>query len=249
MARHIAFALLLSLFVCGQNIASADFDFYYLVLEWPGSYCKDSSVGGCCKPTTFDAYPLDADFLVKGLYTYSSSGQPVTKCNTTKFYVNALASLIGELYVHWPSIQCPSDNGVSLWRDAWTNYGVCSGLSEKDYFNNTLLLRKKINMLSVLKWKGIVPSDILVYSPTYVKTAIRLALGADVGIKCSKNKFGAFQIDEIYVCVDKTASKVIKCPVLPKFSCGLAAYFPYYSNSMLKSTSSSFDPLQMVTSQ
>ena len=65
-----------------------------------------------------------------------------------------LASLIGELYVHWPSIQCPSDNGVSLWRDAWTNYGVCSGLSEKDYFNNTLLLRKKINMLSVLKWKG-----------------------------------------------------------------------------------------------
>ncbi|RWR77478.1 extracellular ribonuclease LE-like protein [Cinnamomum micranthum f. kanehirae] len=190
MARHIGLAFLLSLLFCAQNIAYADFDFYYLVLEWPGSYCKDCTVNGCCKPTTFTNYPLEEDFLIKGLYTYSDSGQAVTKCNTTKFYVNALRNLIGDLYVHWPSIKCPSNNGVSQWRDAWTNYGVCSGLSEEDYFDKALKLRKKINMLSVLKWKGIFPSDFLFYSPLYVETAIKFGLGADVGIKCNTNKWG-----------------------------------------------------------
>ncbi|RWR77480.1 extracellular ribonuclease LE-like protein [Cinnamomum micranthum f. kanehirae] len=270
MARHIALAFLLSLLFCAQNIAYADFDcaqniayaddcaqnnayadldfdFYYLVLKWPGSYCKDCTVNGCCMPTTFTNYPLEEDFLIKGLYTYSDSGQAVTKCNTTKFYVNALRNLIGDLYVHWPSIKCPSNNGVSQWRDAWTNYGVCSGLSEEDYFDKALKLRKKINLLSVLKGHGVLPSDFLFYSPLYVETAIKVGLGADVGIKCSTNESGKCQIDEIYVCVDKTASKVINCPVLPKFICGQIAYLPTFSNSMLKDTSSCFDPHQMVT--
>ncbi|KAJ8637705.1 hypothetical protein MRB53_011972 [Persea americana] len=262
MARHIALAFLLSLLFCAQNIAFADFDcahdcaqniayagfdFYYLVLNWPGSYCKDCTVNGCCKPTTFTNHPLEEDFLIKGLYTYSDSGQAVTKCNTTKFYVNGLRNLIGDLYVQWPSIKCPSDNGVSLWRDAWTNYGVCSGLSEEDYLDKALKLRKKINMLSVLKGHGIVPSDFLFYSPLHVETAIKVGLGAFVGIKCSTNESGKYQIDEIYVCVDKTASKVINCPVLPKFICGPIVYLPTFSNSMLKDTCLCFDPLQIVT--
>ncbi|RWR77482.1 ribonuclease 3-like protein [Cinnamomum micranthum f. kanehirae] len=250
MAHHIALAFLVSFLFCAQNIASANFDFYYLVLEWPGSYCKDRSVNGCCKPTTFSNYPLKEDFLIKGLYTYKASGQPVTKCNNTKFYVNALRNSIVDLYVQWPSIKCPSNNGVSQWSDAWTNYGVCSGLNETAYFEKALQLRKKINLLSVLECEDIYPSDDFCYSPYYVRKAIRYGLGADVGIKCSKDKSGAFQIAEIYVCVDKTASKVIDCPVLPNSNCGRDVFFPDFYNSMLKGISaSSFDPLEMVTSQ
>lgn len=154
-------------------------------MQWPGSYCKYRTVDGCCKPTT--SYDLDVDFLVKGLYTYSASGQPVKKRNTTKFFVNAvsslslslqsklkafyfscfqspitdvikhvkqLSSLIGYSYVHWPSIEWPSNNGVFQWRDAWTNYGVRSGLSEKDNFQKAIQLRTKVNILSALKGEG-----------------------------------------------------------------------------------------------
>ncbi|KAJ8637708.1 hypothetical protein MRB53_011975 [Persea americana] len=54
---------------------------------------------------------------------------------------------------------------VSLWRDAWTNHGVCSGLNETAYFDKALQLRKKINLLSVLECEDIYPSDDFCYSP------------------------------------------------------------------------------------
>lgn len=56
------------------------------VVQWPGSYCR-ASADGCCLPTTGEP---ELDFFVKGLYPADSSGTLLTKCNNTKFFVNAV---------------------------------------------------------------------------------------------------------------------------------------------------------------
>ncbi|XP_058075623.1 ribonuclease 3-like [Magnolia sinica] len=234
-----------ALLFCSLALADKDFQYFRFILTWPGSYCREDCRDGCCMPTTGD--PAE-DFFVKGLYPYCEN-KPVKGCNVTKFYVNPLGSMISELYEYWPSIDCPSNNGVKDWNSTWTTYGVCSGLDEKTYFRRALDLRNKINLLSLLKKNGIVPSYRGVYDLRTIQNVIAKGTGATVAIDCNKNKWGRSQISEINVCVDKNATNIIKCPFNVKCWCPPRVRFPPFTLDMLEDSSTELNPIMMAVSE
>ncbi|XP_058074690.1 extracellular ribonuclease LE-like [Magnolia sinica] len=245
MSARIAIPILLSVLLLSGAHVFGSFDYYRFVVEWPGSICKDVNGPGCCRPTTGN--PKE-DFHVKALYTYSGS-QPITKCNTTKFDVNLVSSISEELNEYWPTIKCPSNNGHTTWNDAWRLYGVCTGLGQKDYFKTALKLRSKINLFSLFKRNGIVPSVIDSYDFVLVKNTIRGGIGASAAIECTMNEWGEHQMTDIHICVARDGTTIIQCPTLPKFKCDTLVSYPIFTFDMLKETSMSTNPIKMSVSE
>ncbi|MDK0957656.1 hypothetical protein P5F62_14890, partial [Clostridium perfringens] len=79
--------------------ADSPFDFYYLILMWPGAYCTDSEYG-CCVPKY--GYPSE-DFFVKSFMTFDSSeNTAVVRCNSDNpFDINKLDSIENNLNHYW----------------------------------------------------------------------------------------------------------------------------------------------------
>ncbi|KAF8387831.1 hypothetical protein HHK36_026492 [Tetracentron sinense] len=219
-------------------IASNDLDFYYLVLMWPGAYCTQTTSGSCA-PVTGEP---KLDFFVRGLLPYTDNGTALTQCNKSSFN---LSDLEEDLYSYWSNIRCPSTKSSYLWKSAWTIYGVCSGLTELDYFQKSLDLLQNIDMLSILKKHDISPSDGY-YNLTEIKEGIKTEIGVTAAIRCSKNKSDEFQIYEIYLCVDTDATTIIPCPVLPSFTCSSSVVFSSFTYGMFNNAiSMDANPIRM----
>ncbi|KAK9161547.1 hypothetical protein Syun_007888 [Stephania yunnanensis] len=236
MASHVTAVFLAFFFAFSGSVAAIEnFDFYYFVLMWPGSYCKQSSAG-CCLPKTGKP---EVDFFVKGLF-------PTPLMELLLLIATRISDLESELLKYWPNIKCPSSEGKYLWRNTWNAYGVCSGLSEHDYFNKALELREKIDSLYIFNKNGIVSTDYADYSLADVKKAILGGIGASAAIRCSKNQWDESQVYEIYLCVDKDAKTIIDCPVLPVSNCATRVVFGSFTYDMLKNvTSLTANPIRM----
>eukprot|EP00268_Persea_americana_P054267 TRINITY_DN6199_c0_g1_i1.p1 TRINITY_DN6199_c0_g1~~TRINITY_DN6199_c0_g1_i1.p1 ORF type:complete len:252 (-),score=26.06 TRINITY_DN6199_c0_g1_i1:97-852(-) len=239
-----ALVLVATLFFSCGAIASTDFDFFYYVLSWPGSACR-AREEGCCLPTTGEP---ELDFFVEGLYPANSSGEILTKCNDTKFLVNAVANFIGDMYSYMPNLTCPSNNGVSSWKRLWSLYGVCSGLNETEYFRRSLLLRSTINLLPRLKRLRFGPRDNETYNTEFLQAAINDAVGNTTRVACNTKVGGGRQLSQIWMCVDKDVGELIKCPVYPTFACPDEILFETFTADMMNSTELSFNPIEMPTS-
>ncbi|ERN19768.1 hypothetical protein AMTR_s00064p00080140 [Amborella trichopoda] len=134
----------------------------------------------------------------------------------------------------WPSIKCPSNNGISMWKSLWKNSGVCTNLELIEYFEKGLVLYYELNLLNALKKHGIVPDGRL-YQLADIKQALKEEIGEEVGIRCSTNLEGEFQLYEVYVCIDKSfTTGVIPCLTLPYFTCSDEILFPAFNVQMLK---------------
>ncbi|XP_058111761.1 ribonuclease 3-like [Magnolia sinica] len=239
-------AFIASILFFSAATVTADFDFFYYVLMWPGAYCKKE---GCCLPTTGKP---ELDFLIKGMYQAKNSGALVPKCNIpTKFYINEVGNLISDMYAYWPNITCPSNNGMAGWKSLWEPYGNCSGLTERQYFNRTLQLRSTVNLLSKLRRADILPND-NDYNRDYLHAAINDAVGKKTALKCVETTswwiIKKSQLSEVWFCVDKSGTTIIDCPTYPKSTCGDKVTFSKFSYDMLKDASLFFNPIQMPTS-
>ncbi|XP_058104784.1 ribonuclease 3-like [Magnolia sinica] len=161
MAASIAStSLLVSMLFLSGAIATpkfdffSKFDFFYLVLTWPGAPCSKGNI--CCLSTT--GAP-ELDFYVKDMHPYKYwwtifgwTGQDVTDCNDTPFVADELENQT-RLYMdkYWANIKCPCNNGLSNWEHVWSKFGTCSGLTQNEYFEKTLQLRSKLNLLIKLR--------------------------------------------------------------------------------------------------
>ncbi|KAL4194722.1 hypothetical protein AMTRI_Chr05g60870 [Amborella trichopoda] len=200
----------------GLQAMAMDFDFYYYVSQWPGSYCAQSKKG-CCLPTTRGP---DEDFFTVGLYATTTAG--------TLVYMETSLSR------KWPSIKCPSNNGISMSKSLSKNSGVCSNLLLVEYFEKGLVLHYQLNPRKALK-KHSLQASCRLYQLTDIKQALKEEIGEEVGIRCSTNLEGEFQLYEVYVCIDKSfATGVIPCPTLPYFTCSDEILFPAFNVQMLK---------------
>ncbi|KAL3511120.1 hypothetical protein ACH5RR_030521 [Cinchona calisaya] len=226
-----------------------DFDFFYLVLQWPASYCDTKK--SCCFPTPGKP---EADFGVHGLWPNYNNGSYPANCNTTKLYdeskvfltyalkicvqyqglflyrglfTHQIQDLIPAMQKYWPSLNCPSSNGTNFWSHEWDKHGTCTVLDQHSYFKAVLILRKKSNLLQALTSAGIKPDNGL-YSLDSIKKAIKNGTGLDAAVECNKDACGHDQLYQVYLCVDKSASELINCPVLPKKQCTTVVEFPAF---------------------
>lgn len=129
----------------------------------------------------------------------------------------------------WPTLACPSNNGLEFWGHEWTKHGTCSEsvLDQHDYFATTLKLKDEVNLLQSLETAGIHPDGGL-YSLESIKSAIKQGTGYTPYIECNVDASGKSQLYQVYMCVDSSASNLIVCPIFPHGKCGSQIQFPTF---------------------
>lgn len=210
--------------VTTQNKKSG-FDFFYFVLQWPGSYCDTRQ--SCCYPKTGKP---EADFGIHGLWPNYNDGSYPSNCNPSPFDLSEITDLRSEMAVKWPSLACPSSSGTKFWSHEWTKHGTCSisVLGQHAYFKAALDLSQRAALLSALQAAGIEPNDQF-YSLESIAAAIKKGTGAAPGIQCNRDIDGNSQLYQVYLCADTSASSIIECPLLPHGSgCASRIQFPSF---------------------
>ncbi|KAK3042408.1 hypothetical protein RJ639_002454 [Escallonia herrerae] len=148
------------------------------------------------------------------------------------YFVQQISDMATKLHKDWPSLACPSSDGLRFLEHEWLKHGTCSEsiLNQHSYFQAALDLKRKSNLLQVLKNAGITPSDSKSYSVVNIKEAVTEGLGYAPYIECNVDASGNHQLYQIYLCVDTSASSFIECPVLPHGRrCGSEIKFPSFS--------------------
>ncbi|XP_050237200.1 ribonuclease 1 [Mercurialis annua] len=219
--------LKLSVLVCLSVLSSAaqDFDFFYFVLQWPGSYCDTKQ--SCCYPTT--GKPA-ADFGIHGLWPNYKDGSYPSNCDSSNpFDRTKITDLASSMQKNWPTLACPSGDGMTFWSHEWDKHGTCSEsiLDQHGYFKTTLDLKKQVNLLQALQSAGIQPNGDT-YSLSSIKSTIQQSIGYNPWIECNTDESGNSQLYQIYLCVDTSASNLIECPVFPHGKCASEIVFPSF---------------------
>lgn len=67
-----------------------------------------------------------------------------------------ISDLTNSMKKSWPSLACPSSDGLSFWSHEWEKHGTCSEsvLNEHDYFQASLNLKNQVDLLQTLKTAG-----------------------------------------------------------------------------------------------
>ncbi|KAL6564608.1 hypothetical protein OROMI_016058 [Orobanche minor] len=204
--------------------SSQNFDFFYFVQQWPASYCDTRR--GCCYPTTGKP---DEDFSIHGLWPNNNNGNWPQNCDpASSLDESEISDLVSRMQKDWPSLTCPSGDGMRFWSHEWNKHGTCTSLKEHAYFKAALDLKRKANLLQILKYRGFHPGKS--YSKESMKNAIEEGIGHEAYVECNVDAQGNHQIYQVYLCVDKSASNFIKCPLLPSgIACGPTVEFPSFS--------------------
>ncbi|RVW25391.1 Extracellular ribonuclease LE [Vitis vinifera] len=176
------------------------FDFFYLVQQWPGSYCDSKQ--SCCYPTTGKP---DADFGIHGLWPNYRDGSYPSNCNSNNPYDESeISDLIRSMQEEWPTLACPSGNGSKFWAHEWDKHGTCSEsvLSQHQYFEAALDLKKDVDLVQILKKAGIRANG--ESYPLYdIKDAIKDAVGVTPWIECNVDSSGNSQLYQVHLRLDQ----------------------------------------------
>ncbi|KAH7306431.1 hypothetical protein KP509_22G011400 [Ceratopteris richardii] len=200
----------------------SDFDFFYFVQQWPGSYCDLKQK--CCYPVT--GKPA-ADFSIHGLWPNYNDGSYPSNCAGSSYDSTGISDLKDQLQRYWDTLSCPSGDGDKFWSHEWEKHGTCSGLDQRAYFESVLRLRNSIDLLSALQSSGI-EADGGTYTLEAIEKALTQAIGHKPGLECNRDVDGQRQLYQVYVCIDTDASTLIDCPVYPSSSCSSTISFPSF---------------------
>lgn len=219
--------VILSLATVSLSTSNGDFHLFYFVQQWLGSYC-DQRGTRCCYPPTGKPRP---DFTVYGLWPYYNDGTFPYNCGSDNFDEAILKPMQGSLRQAWPSFTCPQI-GRKFWVHEWNKHGTCSKsvLSETAYFQAAINLKNKVNILQALAKAGITPNNQM-YPLKAIKTAIARATGGfHPWVDCNHDAQGKSQIWQVSMCVDKSGTRLVNCPFLPKGRgvCAARVKFPSY---------------------
>lgn len=100
-----------------------------------------------------------------------------------------VSDLMSNLQREWPTLSCPSNDGVHFWTHEWEKHGTCaeSELDQHDYFEAALKLKQKANLLHALTNAGNVhfffPSNLSELHTCYFLIIYIYVVYHDAGIK------------------------------------------------------------------
>ncbi|KAK4399804.1 Extracellular ribonuclease LE [Sesamum angolense] len=215
---------LLLLLQCLSHLGHG-YDFFYFVQQWSSSYCDTKR--SCCYPTT--GKPT-ANFTIHGLWPNYNNGSYPSNCNKNSPYDGTKVSvLFSRLQVNWATLACPTNNGTKFWSHEWEKHGTCSEsvLDQHSYFEATLHIKDKVNLLQILEAAGIRPDDNF-YNVEDIKEAIKAGTGYAATVECNSDPSKNAQLFQIYLCVDASGKDLIECPVIPKRKCNSSIQFPIF---------------------
>ncbi|KAG2646989.1 hypothetical protein PVAP13_2KG540500 [Panicum virgatum] len=188
MALHHHGSLAVLLLALAVACKATDFDFFYLVQQWPGSYCDTEA--GCCFPG--DDKPA-ADFGIHGLCpnyvacrpdaaTPNRTG-PTSATPRTLSTPSLIADMEADLRRSWGTLSCRSKDAMDFWSHEWSRHGTCSGMPQHAYFRAALDLKARLDLTGALLDAGIVPSD----EAEYCLGRVRDAVAAAPMVECNRS--------------------------------------------------------------
>ncbi|GMY13668.1 ribonuclease 1-like [Fagus crenata] len=183
------------------------YDYYQLVLQWAPTYCTGQKN---CR------IPSPVNFTIHGLWPSDSITGKIPACSTTGvwFNRNVITSLTSELHSEWPNL---AGSDADFWRHEWKKHGMCSNLDNFQYFNITLILKNRVDLLQylVLSQKKITPSPSAIYTSSDISAAIQSQTGFIPYMWCKPKPGVSTQslLLEISICVDMTAENFMDCPI------------------------------------
>ncbi|KAG5521576.1 hypothetical protein RHGRI_033960 [Rhododendron griersonianum] len=84
-------------------------------MQWPGSYCDTRQ--SCCYPETGKP---DEDFGIHGLWPNYNDGTYPSSCDrSNSFDESKISDLLSRLEKDWPTLACPSGDGIKFWGHEW----------------------------------------------------------------------------------------------------------------------------------
>lgn len=203
-------ATLLAAAACALGVRSAsvsannNFDYFMLVLQWPITQCED----------TFNCQASQNFFTLHGLWPERNDGSYPSTCTSDKFNPNSVQSILSDLQTYWPSLNGPDD---TFWAHEYEKHGTCAASvlpTQLTFFNTTLALRARYDIVAALAKAGIAPSNSQGFSINTYLNAIATAYGASGVVDCdSKGNIAGHTL-----CIGKNL-KIQTCPSNQKNTC------------------------------
>lgn len=194
----------------GGSCKGTSFDFYELVTQWAITECSDG---------TFTCSADWAFFTLHGLWPQDADGDYPCNCGSQPFAPSSLAPIQADMDKFWPSLNGP---GATFWAHEWDKHGTCASTftSQLAFFNGTLALLKKYDIVAALGAAGIVPSNTKGFTKSAFGAALKAAFGATAEITCDAKG----NISGATMCISK-AGVAMACPSNVKPACSASTVY------------------------
>ncbi|CAN0863538.1 Intracellular ribonuclease LX [Linum grandiflorum] len=192
----IVMGQLLVLLLATTSTNAQNFDFFYLVMQWPPAFCNQR--GASCRTPI-----INNRFTIHGMWPQKNNGQSPQNC-PGRGRVDAPTMAL--LDTHWPNLQRPPN--TVFWTYEWNKHGTCSGWTLQRYFRTAVDRAVNVNVFQKLATAGIRPNNRMYRVNTIRNSLQRL----NPLVNCNMNSRRVAQIKEIWVCVHKDGSRVVACP-------------------------------------
>ena len=146
--------------------------FYVYAYSWTPGFCYHTQYPGCLNPQDY----WKSNFTVHGLWPqYSDSGYP-SYCTQELFQIENVEWNI--MTQRFPNVKYNETDPKysSFWDHEWSKHGTCSGLSQQDYFGES------IRLTNVLLTPFIMQNSI---GQSMNTDLLREALGGSVALQCN----------------------------------------------------------------
>jgi len=187
--------------------------------EWGFAACRQfKDKGG--RECRFEGKP--SIWSVHGIWPTKEGSQGPNFCQKVKFDITALTPILDELNQFWYEIDETKD-AHRFWEHEWLKHGSCAMEldifgTELKYFGQGIDLRNKLDLYSILKSGGVIPSPTRGYRLDEIHKAFQDALGSESAVpyvQCLKTqndetKAYEYHMLAIEMCLDKEL-KVLDC--------------------------------------
>ncbi|CAH8497648.1 unnamed protein product [Schistosoma rodhaini] len=184
-------------------------DHFVFSLEWPPTYCF---IQTCKLPYSIN------DFNIHGLWpSIWPHIEPKNCSNRTPFRIELIKPIYNDLQKQWANL-IDFDNPEDFWKHEWSKHGVCAISdhpfisNELDYFNISLAIKSKVNLLSRLESVSITPNNLVTLKRDMLLDQLKNLFSVNVLIYCSLRKHEPGRLSEIRICLNPSL-EFIDCPI------------------------------------
>ncbi|KAK4472227.1 hypothetical protein MN116_000533 [Schistosoma mekongi] len=222
--------LIVCLYVYVGFGANNTWDIFILSVFWSPSLCNHMIE---CNPVGGYNY-----FLIDGLWPANMSFYTPNCSPPVTFNMSKIQTIENKLYRTWPDIVNATDSPV-IWKYNYETYGPCAIQdplinNELGYFNVTIGLLEKMDLLNKLKQYGITPNDNLQQNKSDFQRSLMMLYNVTPSLWCYRHYTGNIYFLQIVVCLNKDLN-FIECSQEGKNqtdSCPDTFIFPSYHDTI-----------------